>query len=112
LAQLLAQWAKRNSPVFKVRGSDREVHLQGDVDHGSSQAFSLTDGFLDSENTRVSVPPRLHIRFDSFIEQRILRVQVSRIASDERQSNGIPAWRSETRARIRERGSNVTDARE
>jgi hypothetical protein len=38
----------------------------------------------------------------------MLPVQVSRIASEERQSNGIPSWRSETRARIREQGSNET----
>jgi hypothetical protein len=40
----------------------------------------------------------------------MLPVQVLPVASEERQSNGMPAWRSDSNARIRERELNVTDA--
>jgi hypothetical protein len=92
--------------------SDWEAYFEGDTDHWRSQTLRSTDSSLYSNQKGVFVWRKSHARFNSFTEQRLLPVQASRVAFEDWQSNRIPAWRSETPARIREWGSNVTDVRE
>jgi hypothetical protein len=54
--------------VFKARGSHREAHFEGNIDHWHSEELRLTDGSLDSHQMGVSISRTSHASFNEFTE--------------------------------------------